>query len=62
MNFNQSLLCAVYAEHDQLLTLACKALHAEPPIPADISMPARWATAQDVVSECLAWAFRGALA
>lgn len=59
---NRDLSCAVYAEHDQLLTLACKALHAEPPIPADIAMPARWADAGNVVSESLAWAFRGALA
>jgi hypothetical protein len=62
MNFNQSLLCAVYSEHDQLLTLACKALHAEPPIPADIARPASWANAGDVVTECLAWAFRSVCA
>lgn len=59
---NRDLSCAVYAEHDQLLTLACKALHAEPPIPTDIALPARWAAAGDVVTESLAWAFRGALA
>lgn len=59
---NRDLSCAVYAEHDQLLTLACKALHAEPPIPADIAMPARWADAGNVVSESLAWAFRSVCA
>lgn len=59
---NRELSCAVYAEHDQLLTLACKALNAEPPIPADIAMPARWAMAQDVVGEALAWAFRSVAA
>jgi hypothetical protein len=55
---NRDLSCAVYAEHDQLLTLACKALHAEPPIPADIERPASWANAGDVMAESLAWAFR----
>jgi hypothetical protein len=59
---NRELLCLVYAESDQLLTNACKALHTPPPIPADIRLPARWADAGDLVTESLAWAFRGALA
>jgi hypothetical protein len=59
---NRDLSCAVYSEHDQLLTLACKALRAAPPIPADIERPASWANAGDVVAESLAWAFRSVCA
>ena len=56
----RELKAVAFVEGDMLLTMACKTLHADPPIPDDVMFPARWAWAGDQATEFLAWAFRNA--